>query len=77
MSICGELGGQPLEAMTLMGLGYRGFSLSSASVGPVKRMIRSVNMNRLDLAVSEALDAPEDDLRQQLMGIADGQGVKL
>ncbi len=77
VSICGELGGQPLEAMTLMGLGYRGFSLSSASVGPVKRMIRSVNMNRLDLAVSEALDAPEDDLRQQLMGIADGQGVKL
>jgi phosphotransferase system enzyme I (PtsP) len=77
VSICGELGGQPLEAMTLMGLGYRGFSLSSASVGPVKRMIRSVNMNRLDLAVSGALDAPEDDLRQQLMGIADGQGVKL
>ena len=60
-----------------MGLGYRGVSLSAASVGSVERWIRSVNMNRLDLAVSGALDAPEDDLRQQLMGIADGQGVKL
>ena len=77
VSICGELGGKPLEAMTLMGLGFRSFSLSSASVGPVKRMIRSVNMGRLEQAVNDVLDNPSDRLRDQLLGIADAQGVKL
>ena len=43
VSICGELGGRPLEAMALLGLGYRRFSLPSASIGPSNaRCVRSI-----------------------------------
>jgi hypothetical protein len=40
-------------------------------------MIRSVNMGRLEQAVNDVLDNPSDRLRDQLLGIADAQGVKL
>jgi phosphotransferase system enzyme I (PtsP) len=77
VSLCGELGGRPLEAMTLLGLGFRSFSVPSASVGPVKRMVRSANCERLETAVGEALASSSDDLREQLKTIADAHGVKL
>ena len=43
-SLCGELAGRPLEAMVLLGLGYRDLSMSAWSIGPVKAMLRSVSL---------------------------------
>ncbi len=77
VSICGELGSSNLEAMTLLGLGFHSFSVPSATVGPVKRMVRSTNLERLQNAVREALANPSGDLRARLHAIADAQGVKL
>ena len=77
VSICGELGGRPLEAMALLGLGYRRFSLPSASIGPVKRTVRSVNTQRLQEAVNDALATNHIDMRPLMREIADAQGVKL
>lgn len=77
VSICGELGGRPLEAMALLGLGYRRFSLPSASIGPVKRTVRSVNTKRLEQAVWGAMQKNRSDLRPLMSEIADAQGVKL
>ena len=36
MTLCGEIGGKPLEAMALLAIGYRGLSMSPAAIGPVK-----------------------------------------
>lgn len=47
-TICGEAGGNPLEAMVLLGLGYRSLSIQAATIGPVKRMIRSLNIGKLE-----------------------------
>jgi phosphotransferase system enzyme I (PtsP) len=77
VSICGELGGRPLEAMALLGLGYRRFSLPSASIGPVKRTVRSANTQRLQEAVNEALATNHINMRPLMHEIADAQGVKL
>src|SRR6185369_10408242 len=41
--ICGEMGGRPLEAMALIGIGADAFSITPAGVGPVKAMIRSLD----------------------------------
>ena len=38
-TVCGEIGGRPLEAMALIGLGFRSLSMSPASIGPVKAML--------------------------------------
>jgi hypothetical protein len=40
-------------------------------------MIRSLNLGRLEQAVNDVLNDPSDSLRDQLLGIADAQGVKL
>ena len=46
VTLCGEIGGRPLEAMTLLALGYRGLSMSAASIGPVKAMVLSLDARR-------------------------------
>jgi phosphotransferase system enzyme I (PtsP) len=77
VSICGELGGRPLEAMALLGLGYERFSLPSASIGPVKRMIRSASQAKLQAALSSLLSEAPANMRDAIHQIADAQGVKL
>ena len=77
VSVCGEAGARPLEAMALLGLGFERFSMPSASVGPVKRMIRSANVARLRAAVADLRAAAPEDMRGGLQQIADGQGIKL
>ena len=77
VSICGELGGRPLEAMALLGLGFRRFSLPSASIGPVKRTVRSLNTQKLSAAIAEAMETGRSDLRPLIREIADAQGVRL
>jgi phosphotransferase system enzyme I (PtsP) len=77
VSLCGEMGGKPLQAMALLGLGFRRFSVPSAAIGPVKRMFRSAHTQRLETAVREALDKPAADIRAELENIANRQGIKL
>jgi phosphotransferase system, enzyme I, PtsP len=47
VTLCGELGGMPLEAMALIGLGYRMLSMSAASIGPVKAMLLELDANAI------------------------------
>jgi phosphotransferase system enzyme I (PtsP) len=39
VSVCGEIAGRPLEAMALIGLGFRALSMAPTSIGPVKAML--------------------------------------
>lgn len=77
VSICGELGARPLEAMALLGLGYQKFSLPSAGIGPVKRMVRSAHAGKLRAAIADILDSAPDDMRAAMRQIADAQNIKL
>ncbi|WP_306883701.1 phosphoenolpyruvate--protein phosphotransferase [Amorphus orientalis] len=47
VTVCGELAGRPLEAMALLGLGYRQLSMPPAAIGPVKAMARALDVDRL------------------------------
>ena len=40
LGICGEMGGRRLEALALLGLGFRRFSITPVSVGPIKELVR-------------------------------------
>ena len=44
VTLCGEIGGETLEAMALMAIGYRELSMSAASIGPVKAMTLTLNI---------------------------------
>ncbi|MBN2401579.1 MAG: phosphoenolpyruvate--protein phosphotransferase [Spirochaetes bacterium] len=55
LSICGEIAGEPVYTMLLMGLGYRNFSMSSNLMHPIKRIIRSVTIKECEELASELL----------------------
>lgn len=57
VSVCGELAGRPLEAMALIGLGYRNLSMSPASIGPVKAMLIATDAHAVGTLIRDALDA--------------------
>ncbi|KAB2911331.1 MAG: phosphoenolpyruvate--protein phosphotransferase [Hyphomicrobiaceae bacterium] len=77
LSLCGEMAGKPLEAMALLGLGYRSISMAPASVGPVKSMILSLDVGALQRWLSGVLPAGEGSLRAQLKRFAEEHGVEI
>ncbi len=72
VTVCGEMGGKPLETMALIGLGYRAFSMTAASVGPVKAMLRALDVDKLRDRLDWMLAAPDGtgSLRPQLAALA-------
>jgi phosphotransferase system enzyme I (PtsP) len=65
-TLCGELAAKPLEAMTLIALGFRSLSLSPAMIGPVKAMILALDAAAAEKAVLPLLSsasATRDKLR--------------
>ena len=79
VALCGEIGGRPLEAMTLIALGFRDLSMSATSIGPIKAMALSMNVGEMGEALDELLaDARRQrSLREPLREIAERQGVRL
>ena len=75
VAVCGEMGGRPLEAMALVGLGIRRLSITPAAVGPTKAMIRSLDRSKLIPAMEEWLASPPPDLRSTLAQWAEKNGV--
>ncbi|MFL6783841.1 MAG: phosphoenolpyruvate--protein phosphotransferase [Sphingomicrobium sp.] len=64
--ICGEMGGRPLEAMALIGIGAENFSITPAGVGPVKAMVRSLEAAGVRSRMDQLLAKPPKDMRKAL-----------
>lgn len=70
VSVCGESAGKPLEALALLAMGFRAFSMSAGAVGPIKRMIRSMDLGAFSKAIKEALPRSNGSFRNELLAIA-------
>jgi len=55
LSVCGELGGDPLAIPVLVGLGVRQLSMGAASLAGAKRVIRGLDMKRAKALAWEVL----------------------
>ncbi|MEH3035779.1 MAG: phosphoenolpyruvate--protein phosphotransferase [Sphingomonas adhaesiva] len=77
LAVCGEMGGRPLEAMALIGIGIDRLSITPAAVGPVKAMLRSLDRAALMAFMDGLLAAPPRDMRGALTQWAAQQGVEL
>jgi len=77
VTLCGELGGRPIEAMALLAIGYRALSMSPASIGPVKAMLLALDLAALIAHVEPLLVQNGDceSLRPQIAAFAQAQGV--
>lgn len=70
ISICGEAAGRPLEALAFTALGYRRLSMPASGVGPVKRLVLSLNAREAAEAVSPLLHSDLPSVRAELTSIA-------
>ncbi|MEO0882811.1 MAG: putative PEP-binding protein, partial [Pseudomonadota bacterium] len=77
VSVCGESAGRPLEALALLAMGYRVLSMPASSVGPVKRMVRSLSLESFSKAVKQAILTSNGSFRNELLGIASQHDVVL
>ncbi|QDX27627.1 phosphoenolpyruvate--protein phosphotransferase [Sphingomonas suaedae] len=77
IAVCGEMGGRPLEAMALIGLGIDRLSITPAAVGPIKAMVRSLDRAALAPALETLLAKPPGDMRAALEAWAVAHGVEL
>ncbi len=77
LTLCGEMAGRPIEAMTLVGLGFRSISMAPASVGPVKAMILSLDAAALRERLGEWLETKSTSVREELKAFATEKGVQI
>jgi phosphotransferase system enzyme I (PtsP) len=77
VTLCGELAGNPLAAMTLIGIGYRSLSMSPAAVGPVKAMTHALDAGKVTRLLDKWLDTgpAENGLRPKLQAFAEAEGI--
>jgi phosphotransferase system, enzyme I, PtsP len=77
LTLCGEMAGDALEAMALIGLGFRRLSMAAPNVGPVKAMVRSLELCRLAEYLGELRESCDHSLRSKLLGFARDHGVAI
>ncbi len=74
-TVCGEMAGEPLEAMALASVGFRSLSMAPTAIGPVRAMARSLDLGRARSFLRLLLDAPEPSLRARLQSYALDHGI--
>jgi phosphotransferase system, enzyme I, PtsP len=75
LALCGEMAGHPLDAMALVGIGFRVLSMTPGSIGPVKAMIRSLDLAPLTELLATVATLPPRSLRSKLRDFARDHGV--
>ncbi len=79
LTLCGEMGGKPLEAIVLVALGFRGLSMSPASIGPVKAAVLATDLGEIEpfvVGLVQRIDGGHS-LREPLRAYAEQQGIPL
>ena len=76
-SVCGEMAGNPIEAMVLIGMGYRNFSVSGSSYAKIKKMIRSLKKEDIEDYVKLLFKSNKKTLRPQLLSYALDHGIAI
>jgi len=77
LNLCGEMAGRPLEAMALIGIGFRSISMAPASIGPVKTMILSLDCDKLTEYMQDRLAGTTGSLRTDLIAFAEANSIEL
>lgn len=77
VSVCGEGAGHPLQALCLVAVGYRSLSMPAGGIGPVKRMLRSLDLGAFRADFQALLQAPAPFLGNGLLELVGKHGIKL
>ena len=77
LAVCGEMAGRPVEALALLAVGVRSLSMSPGSIGPVKAMIRSLDLAEATGFMGSALSQPDRPMRETLRLFAADHAVEI
>jgi phosphotransferase system enzyme I (PtsP) len=67
LSFCGEDAGRPVEALCLAAMGLRMLSMRPASVGPIKSLLRRVDLSEARRVIDAAIASGAQSVRPQVM----------
>lgn len=70
VSVCGEMAGRPLEAFTLVALGFDRLSMPPAGIGPVKQMVLSCDREAARRGVDALLKGTSGSVRNEIETLA-------
>lgn len=75
--MCGEMAGDPVAALLLLGLGLDEFSMSASSIPQVKKIVRSVSYEEAKAIAEEALTLETgDEIRKLVQNKLDAMGIR-
>jgi phosphotransferase system enzyme I (PtsP) len=69
------MGGRRLEALALLGIGITRLSITPAAVGPIKELVRKVELPAIQDAMAGWLVQPPADLRAEIAAWATAHGI--
>jgi phosphotransferase system enzyme I (PtsP) len=76
VSVCGEMAGDPLGVMALLGMGIDSLSMSVGSLLRAKKVIKSVSMSEMATMLCEAITmADAEDIREFYSDSLDEKGL--
>lgn len=64
LSFCGEDAGRPIEALCFAAIGFKTLSMRPASVGPVKHLLRRVDLNEVREVMDASIAAGDTSVRR-------------
>jgi phosphotransferase system enzyme I (PtsP) len=76
VTVCGEMGGRRLEALALLGIGITRLSITPAAVGPIKELVRKVDLPAIRAAMEGWLAHPPANLRAEIAAWATARGIE-
>jgi phosphotransferase system enzyme I (PtsI) len=74
ISVCGELAGDPVGALVMVGLGLRKLSMNASNIARVKRMLSNFSLTDMkDIAHAVKMQATQDEVIEYLEGKINSQ----
>jgi phosphotransferase system enzyme I (PtsP) len=75
VGVCGEMGGRRLEALALLGIGFRRLSITPAAVAPIKQLVCQAQLDELSQQMQSLLTKPGCNIREELTAWAQASGI--
>ncbi len=77
LTLCGEMASDPLAAVALVGLGMQRLSMAAPSIGPVKSVIRQLQIQTLQPYLFSLMDSPDHSLRPKIASFVKDRNILL
>lgn len=75
VGFCGEMARRPLDCLALLGVGVHSLSVSASALGPLKALIRSINLADLSVYMDYLIASNEPSVRHWLEAYARDHGI--